>query len=82
MPTYAYVCDNCGHTFDRVVKIADRHEATKVPCEKCQGTISLVIGVPPLLDPYRMGIQKTPESWRDLLKHIKKNHRGSNINAD
>lgn len=37
-------------------------------------------------DPIRMGVTRTPDSWKSLLKHVNKEHRnvlsgGTNINV-
>ena len=34
MPTYDYKCENCGHTFEEDLKIADRKIPTESPCEQ------------------------------------------------
>ncbi|MDL1970732.1 MAG: zinc ribbon domain-containing protein [Candidatus Desulfofervidaceae bacterium] len=33
MPIYEYVCDDCGHRFECLVRSND-----KITCPKCQGT--------------------------------------------
>ena len=32
MPTYDYRCEKCGHTFEEILKIADREVPIKLPC--------------------------------------------------
>lgn len=32
MPLYAYVCDNCGHAFDKNVRISHRDDVTCPTC--------------------------------------------------
>ncbi len=32
MPTYDYKCENCGHTFEKDLKISDRKIPTESPC--------------------------------------------------
>ena len=34
MPTYAYRCEQCGETFERIETISEREKA-KPPCPKC-----------------------------------------------
>lgn len=34
MPTYEYLCSNCGEEFTRVMSISERDSA-KVTCPKC-----------------------------------------------
>ena len=36
MPIYAYVCKDCGNTFERIAPMKDRDNPW--PCAKCQGT--------------------------------------------
>lgn len=35
MPTYGYICDNCGEKFDRVLSISNRELPLNESCEKC-----------------------------------------------
>lgn len=35
MPTYAYHCEKCGETFERVETMAE-HEKAKPSCPKCK----------------------------------------------
>lgn len=41
-----------------------------------------ISSAPEIADPVKLGIRKTPASFRDLLGHIKKKHRRSTIRAD
>lgn len=34
-----------------------------------------------IVDPVRMGRMKPDDSFRDLLRNVKKKHRGSNVNT-
>lgn len=34
MPTYEYLCGQCGHEFTRIMSFSE-HEAGKVTCPKC-----------------------------------------------
>lgn len=34
MPTYAYLCEQCGETFERTETMS-QHEAEKPACPKC-----------------------------------------------
>ena len=61
MPTYDYKCENCGHTFEEDLKIADRKIPTESPCveqilhdenstghgfETCGGKVTQVLAAP------------------------------------
>jgi putative FmdB family regulatory protein len=37
MPTYEYLCVNCGEEFTRVMSISE-YESGKVACPKCQSS--------------------------------------------
>lgn len=37
MPTYDYVCQKCGHEFQRIQKITE-HGSKKVRCPECRST--------------------------------------------
>ena len=41
MPTYEYVCSQCGHEFEVIQKMSD---APKKRCPKCRGKIERRIG--------------------------------------
>ncbi|MBI4643085.1 MAG: zinc ribbon domain-containing protein [Deltaproteobacteria bacterium] len=37
MPTYEYLCSQCGHEFTRIMSFSE-YEAGKVTCPKCNST--------------------------------------------
>jgi len=39
MPIYEYCCDNCGHQFERLVRIG----AEAPPCPECEGTVRKLV---------------------------------------
>lgn len=41
MPTYDYVCDNCGHEFELVQKMTDK---PRKRCPRCRGAVRRRIG--------------------------------------
>ena len=43
MPTYAYRCEQCGETFERVETISE-HDTAKRRCPKCES--DKVVSVP------------------------------------
>ena len=78
MPTYSYVCGGCGHCFEKFLKVDDRDEPVESPCPNCsESKVTKQFGINPVLDPYRMGLIKPPESFRDLLRQIKHRNSGS-----
>ncbi len=40
MPTYAYRCEQCGHTFERQEHVSEHagHQTNPIPCPKCGHT--------------------------------------------
>lgn len=75
MPYYDYQCSACEHTFTKSLKIAERTQPLSQPCPKCESTdkINQIVGSPILSDSIRMGLQKPPEGFREVLKQIHKN---------
>ena len=45
MPLYEYECFVCGHSFERIRKVAD---ASAVTCSECGGKVRRLLGVPAL----------------------------------
>lgn len=83
MPTYDYQCKNCGFHAEAVVPIASRDVPCDVPCQECGETaIERIPGAPGISYTVagRSG-PKTPDSFKDVLRNIKKNHKYSTINV-
>ena len=76
MPTVTLRDNNTGEEWEVNVSIAEKEEfLTKNPHIE-QIPVRLTIG-----DSVRLGVKK-PDSWfQNKLRSIKKNHRGTNINA-
>ena len=36
MPSYAFRCEKCDHSFDETLQVNDRDKPTKKPCPKCK----------------------------------------------
>lgn len=75
MPTYDYVCSSCEHTFDEILKMDDRTLPTTKPCPCCnkEGTVSISLGAPSLLSPFRVdGLKKPSSQFKDRMSQIKK----------
>ena len=43
MPLYEYLCQKCGHRFERIQKFSDPHVKT---CPQCKGRVEQVISAP------------------------------------
>jgi len=76
MPTYSFKNINSGEITEHVMKISDLDSFRKNN-PHLEPHIS---GSPGLSDPARLGILKPASGFRDMLKHMKKKHRGSTIN--
>ena len=75
MPTYQYLCQLCGHEFDALRKIADRHIPETEPCPSCgEKAVEFKISAPlnSFADPVRLGRIKPNQDFRETMKHIKK----------
>jgi putative FmdB family regulatory protein len=84
MPLYDYKCDECGHTFERTLRIADMKLPEGETCPSCakEGTVKKhLAGAPPLADPTRLGdTQKLPGDFKDVLRKIHERTPRSNLN--
>ena len=76
MPTYEFKNKETGEVVEHVMKISelDEFKANNPHLER------YITGSPGLSDPARLGITKPASGFRDLLKNIKKKHRGSRVN--
>lgn len=81
MPSYSWKNLNTGEEFTTVMTMAEREEYVKANPHIQQQ----LIAAPALGDTIRMGMVKPPESFRDILREIKKkNSKGftrSSINT-
>jgi putative FmdB family regulatory protein len=84
MPIYDFACNDCGHTFERTLKIADMKQPEGEPCPSCQkeGTVQKQLaGAPALGDPTRLGdTKKLPGDFKDVLRKIHERTPRSNLN--
>ncbi len=86
MPTYDYQCDTCGRTFEEQLPMDRRNEPVGYAClaktgagGECEGHIEKKSTAPGVS--YTYGGAKTSDSFKDVLRRIKKSHRGSTINV-
>lgn len=66
---YDYRCEHCGHAFEALVEVQERHTQ---PCSECHGSAKQAIRSVPMLDP-RMGLDPDfPTAYRNWgTKHEK-----------
>lgn len=75
MPSYNFRDKNTGEEFTKEMTISEAEEyVAKNP------HIDWLCGAPFIGDPWRQGIKKPDNEFRDRLKQIKKTH-GGNINT-
>ena len=77
MPTYLFQNVETGEEFTESMKISE----LDAYLEKNPNFKQLVNGAPLLCDPVRMGLRKPDDSFRDVLKHVKKSHYKSTVNV-
>ena len=81
MPYYDYICVKCETEFEKSVPIAQREEPTEEPCSSCGGKVNRKFSTPYVGDPWNFARKKPDEGFKDRLREMKRNHRGSNINV-
>lgn len=76
MPNYSFRNKETGEEFDLSLSMADRETylAENPQIEQILTSINIA-------DPSRLGLRKPDSGFRDVLKNIKKKHRGSKINT-
>jgi len=79
--TYAYICGECDHHFDRTLPLGDREVPLKENCPACTvgGSIKRnFVGESVVsIDPVRLGRVRPDRDFRNHLDNIHKNHSGS-----
>lgn len=83
MAYYQYQCKQCGHSFEQILKIADRLLPEQTPCEKCGGEIQQAILIAPSFkDPWGADLhdkKQVGSDWKEVLSHIHQKNPGSNL---
>jgi hypothetical protein len=80
---YNYKCQNCGDTFELVVKLADRLVAIESYCSECceVGYIEQVLGMPMIIDQHKLMNAKKPDGeFRERMQKIHESTAGSTLN--
>lgn len=83
MPTYDYMCTECGNEEEIFLTISRRKEPTEKPCVKCGGVVIQKVSMPGFAydnistsaKPHRVD-----REFRNRLIDIKKSHHGANMN--
>lgn len=80
---YNYQCKECGHEFEKVVKMADREVAINSPCPECgEMKVQQVIGVPVYVDDHKLMGQnrRLPSEFKEVLSKVHSRTPGSKLN--
>jgi putative FmdB family regulatory protein len=76
MPNYEYQCSNCKNTFEKSLKLADRHVPCEKPCEKCGGQVNQIITT----GLTRVRPTERPNSdWVSFTNSLKRKNPGSDF---
>ena len=73
MPTYTYCCTGCGHTFGRLLKIAERGLPTTERCPEC-GTGTVVLSIQPVGFSMNSYPGKVSDDWTNLMQKKKRDN--------
>ena len=73
MPSYTFENTENGERFDKILSMAERQEYL----EKNPNIKQLIVSPPAISDSVRLGLRKPDDSFRDVLKNVKKHHPGS-----
>ena len=81
MPFYEYGCSGCLHEFETFKTIAEYDIPLSEPCPSCYkvGYIDRLISGAEICDPVSLGVRKVPAGYNEVVKNIKKNIPGNNI---
>ena len=81
MPIYQYKCGQCGHEFEKNMKIDDRKVPTEEDCPNCScnGWVKQVLTKVGFTDSYRLGRIKPDETTREMLNNIDKANPNNNM---
>ena len=84
MPNYSYSCSADGCDFkvvDLNLPISGRNYPTTQSCPKCKSENTIVkdISAPGVSYSINRGGLKVPETFKDILRKVKNDHRGSTI---
>lgn len=74
MPTYDYMCSECEHHFEKILKIDDRNLPESECCPNCgkEKTVSLTITTSALVSPFRVdGLKKPSSQFTERMNQIK-----------
>jgi putative FmdB family regulatory protein len=74
MPNYEFICEDCGHSFCRLLSIDNRNTPLDEGCEKCNSkSINKEYSINPLIlsDNTMTANKKTGGQWNELMSKMK-----------
>lgn len=77
MPTYTFV----NKKTKKVVKTEFMSISEGEAYVKANPELEILPGAPGIGDPWRLGRMKPPDSFRDVLRNVKKRSGGKNVNT-
>lgn len=75
MPLYEFHNKETGETFDKMMSISSKEEYLKE-----NPHIVHMMGMPPLIDPVRLGVRKPDQGFKEVLQRIHEKTPGSQLN--
>lgn len=82
MPTYNYMCENCKHEFEELLKLAERELPCQNRCPACHklGVEQIIKSTAVVADTTRLNFEKRTDSrLKERLQQIKSKFPGSTI---
>lgn len=76
MPFYTFRDKETGEEFETSLRMSELDQFIAD-----NPNLQQVIGAPNVVDPYRIGVSKNPDSFKDLLRNVKKHHPKGNVNV-
>lgn len=80
MPLYDYKCKDCETTFEKSCKIVEMDEPKECPSCKSMNSEKFIGGAPAFGDPFRMGITRPDQGFKEVLQRIHEKTPGSILN--
>ena len=75
MPLYDYRNKETGEVFEKMMSISAKEEYLKE-----NPHIESMLGMPPVIDPVRLGIRTTDQGFKEVLQRIHEKTPGSQLN--
>jgi len=76
MPTYDFRNKDTGEVFEKIMSIASKAEYLA----ENPNIEALITGMAPLIDPFRLGIARPDQGFKEVLQRIHEKTAGSQLN--